>query len=58
MEPGKIYIDARSLTLPGNLPDGSYQLALVVYQSWDQVRLTLSDGTDYLLLDTIYLPVG
>lgn len=58
MEPGKIYIDARSLTLPGNLPDGSYQLALVVYQSWDQMRLTLSDGTDYLLLDTIYLPIG
>jgi 4-amino-4-deoxy-L-arabinose transferase-like glycosyltransferase len=58
MQPNKIYIDARTLTLPPNLPAGEYQLTLVVYQSWDQVRLTLPDGRDYLLLDTLQRPVG
>lgn len=56
MEPGKIYIDARTLLLPDDLPAGDYQLALTVYQSWDQVRLTLPDGTDYLYLETITIP--
>jgi len=27
----------------------------VVYQSWDGVRLTLPDGSDHLVLDTIRL---
>lgn len=56
MQPGKIYIDARTLALPPDLPAGGYQLALVVYQSWDQARLTLPDGTDYLVLDTVQVP--
>ena len=58
MEPGKIYIDVRTVTLPPDLPAGDYQLALVVYQSWDQVRLILPGGSDYLLLDTIQLPAA
>lgn len=57
MQPDKIYIDARALALPPDLPAGAYQPVLVVYQSWDQVRLTLPDGSDQLLLDTLSLPV-
>jgi hypothetical protein len=51
MEPGRIYIDVRTLDLPPELPAGNYQLTLVVYQPWDGVRLTLADGSDTLVLD-------
>lgn len=56
LEPGRIYIDHRSLILPHNLPDGDYRLALVVYQSWDGVRLSVSNGADAVMLDTIKIP--
>ncbi len=56
MEPGRIYIDFRSLTLPPDLPAGSYHLVLVVYNWQTNQRLTLSDGSDSLPLDTIVLP--
>ncbi|HLV33959.1 MAG TPA: glycosyltransferase family 39 protein [Spirillospora sp.] len=55
MQPDRIYIDARRVVLPSDLPGGNYQLALAVYQSWDGARLLLPDGTDYLLLDSIYV---
>lgn len=55
MQPGRIYIDYRTLELPPDLPDGTYQLALVVYQSWDSARLTLPDGTDSLPLAAVEL---
>jgi len=55
LEPGRIYIDARTLELPPGLPAGEYQLALVVYQSWDSVRLTLPDGADRLILEHVQL---
>jgi 4-amino-4-deoxy-L-arabinose transferase-like glycosyltransferase len=55
LAPGQIRIDARALRLPADLPAGVYRLALVVYQSWDGVRLSLPDGTDALPLDEITL---
>jgi hypothetical protein len=56
MQPGHIYIDHRMLALPPDLPNGSYQLVLVVYQSWDNARLMLPDGSDALLLIELNLP--
>jgi hypothetical protein len=56
MQPEDIYIDFRTLPLPPNLSPGVYELALVVYRPWDGVRLTLPDGTDHLVLDTISIP--
>ncbi len=46
MEPGRLYMDVRQLTLPADLPPGDYHLAVAVYQSWDDVRLLLPDGSD------------
>ncbi|MFN8378789.1 MAG: glycosyltransferase family 39 protein [Anaerolineae bacterium] len=46
MEPGRIYMDKRTLSLPADLPPGEYQLAVVVYQPWDGARLLLPDGRD------------
>lgn len=53
MQPGRIYIDWRTIPLPDELPPGEYTLALVVYQPWDGVRLVLPDGADYLALQTV-----
>lgn len=52
---GQLYIDFRTLDLPPALPAGKYALALVVYQSWDGVRLTLPDGRDRLVVDAVRL---
>lgn len=49
MQPGQIYIDERTISLSTPLPE-DYQIVLVVYQSWDGVRLLLPDGADALLL--------
>ena len=46
MEPGRIYMDERSLALPAGLPPGEYQLAVVVYQPWDGQRLRLPDSRE------------
>lgn len=56
MEPGKIYMDVRTLALPENLPAGDYSLNLIVYQPWDGARLTKEDGSDILQIDRITLP--
>jgi hypothetical protein len=56
LEPDRIYIDHRAITLPPDLPAGEYTLALAVYQAWDGVRLTLPDGRDSLVLDTVTIP--
>ena len=56
LQPGKIYIDWRTLTLPPDLPSGTYTLELVVYQSWDNTRLTLADGSDALKLEALTIP--
>jgi len=55
LEPGRIYMDRRSLALPAGVAAGDYRLALVVYQSWDGVRLTLADGSDSLMLDSVHI---
>ncbi|MFN8564253.1 MAG: glycosyltransferase family 39 protein [Anaerolineae bacterium] len=52
LQPGKIYIDWRTLELPAKLPEAAYSLQLVVYQSWDGARLLLPDGADSLNLET------
>lgn len=46
LEPGRIYMDERTLSLPAGLAPGEYQLAVVVYQPWDGARLLLPDGRD------------
>jgi hypothetical protein len=56
LEPEKIYIDWRTLTLPASLPGGTYKLKLVVYQSWDNMRLMLADGSDSLTLEALTIP--
>ncbi len=48
MQPGQIYIDERTLT---GIWDTGIQVRLVVYQSWDGIRLTLPDGSDSLALN-------
>jgi hypothetical protein len=53
LAPGQIYVDHRSIPLPPDLSPGEYRLAVVVYQPWDGARLTLADGSDRLILDTI-----
>ncbi len=56
--PERVYIDARSITLPPHFPTGDYQLVLIVYQSWDGTRLLLPDGSDHLVLQTIRQDAG
>jgi hypothetical protein len=56
MKPGQIYIDPRALTPPAPLPNGTYTLMLVVYQSWDNVRLKLADGSDSLQIGMVAVP--
>jgi hypothetical protein len=38
-QPKRYYVEEREITLPNSLNPGQYQLQLVVYQSWDGVRL-------------------
>ena len=53
LEPGRIYIDFRTLALPSNLPAGDYQLEMLVYDWQTNERLLLADGTDHLTLDVV-----
>lgn len=53
MEPGNIYIDARTIQLPDSLPQGKYEVHLVVYHWQNKERLTLSNGDDTLKLHSI-----
>ncbi len=53
LEPNKIYVDWRTLDLPPGLAHGTYHLGLVVYQSWDNTRLLLPDGSDSLALESL-----
>jgi hypothetical protein len=55
LEPGKIYIDRRSIALPQGLAKGAYRLELVVYQSWDGMRLAVN-GADSLDLGEVEIP--
>jgi hypothetical protein len=52
LEPGKISIDSRNIALPQGLARGEYRLELVVYQSWDGVRLAVN-GADSLDLGQV-----
>lgn len=54
LQPGRIYIDHRTLNLPPDLMDGTYTLILVVYQSWDNERLGVN-GADSYIITTITL---
>lgn len=56
MQPGQIYIDHRALTLPADAPSNEYRLSVVVYQSWDGVRLPLPNAADHLIIGTLRLP--
>lgn len=55
MEPGKIYIDKRTIDLPNGLAAGAYRLQLVVYQSWDGERLSVNNA-DALDLGQVDVP--
>ncbi len=50
LEPGKIYVDFRTVEFSPNIAPGKYRLELVVYQAWDGQRLALPDGSELLLL--------
>ena len=53
LQPGKIYIDFRTVEFSPNIAPGTVRLELVVYQSWDGQRLTLPDGSESLELYTL-----
>ncbi|MEO8612578.1 MAG: glycosyltransferase family 39 protein [Chloroflexota bacterium] len=53
LEPERIYIDFRNLTLPANVPAGDYQLEMVVYDWQTNQRLLLMDGSDHLTLNVV-----
>jgi 4-amino-4-deoxy-L-arabinose transferase-like glycosyltransferase len=53
MQPGKLYIDWRTLTPSVPLPPGDYTLHVIVYQSWDGVRLTLDGDADSFVLPAL-----
>jgi 4-amino-4-deoxy-L-arabinose transferase-like glycosyltransferase len=53
LEPGRIYVEAREVTVPADYPPGEYQVALVVYDWRTGERLKLPDGADHLVLKTI-----
>lgn len=53
LQPGKIYIDWRTLEIPADLPESLYILQLVVYQPWDGERLRLLDGEDSTDIETL-----
>jgi len=56
-QPGRYYVEERTVKLPGDLTTGYYALYLTVYQWWDNTRLR-GEGTDekgLLLLDRIYI---
>ncbi len=53
LQPGKIYIDWRSIEYDPSVPAGRYHLELVIYQSWDGQRLPLAGGADALTLWTL-----
>lgn len=56
MTPHRIYMDVR-LVQPGvPLSAGAYTLTLVVYQSWDGMRLRLPNGDDALVLQRVMIP--
>jgi hypothetical protein len=55
LQPGRIYVDFRSLELSTPLSTGKYQLELVVYDWRDNTRLLLPDGSDYLSLKDIQI---
>lgn len=50
MSPGELLIDRRQIDLPDSLPDGEYQLVLIVYNPVDLQRLAPATGGDALLL--------
>lgn len=55
LQAGGSYIDWRVLDLPADLPNGNYDLQVVVYQWWDGVRLTTVDDSDAIFISTITL---
>jgi hypothetical protein len=57
LEPGELYIDERTLTLPNPMPPGVYRFFLVVYQSWDGVRVAAPGVNDATLLPLAELAV-
>jgi uncharacterized membrane protein len=56
MEPGRIYVDFRDLSLPKTIKPGTYKLELVVYDWQTNNRLLLSDTSDSLLVAEMELP--
>ncbi len=53
MQPETFYLDERVLSLPDELSNATYHLQLVVYQWWDNTRLTLPDGSDAYRLQSV-----
>jgi hypothetical protein len=56
-QPGMVYLEERTLTLPYPLTTGDYDVMLSVYQWWDSTRIAAPGVTaDTLLkLSTIYV---
>ncbi len=55
MQPGKLYMDRRTVTPPNNIV-GDAELSLVVYDAQTGERLRLAEGIDALRLKTLTLP--
>lgn len=56
-QPGRFYVEERTVQLPYGLKTGTYGLYLTVYQWWDNTRLRAEDTDDegLLLLDRVYV---
>jgi hypothetical protein len=53
--PDQVIEDRRALMLPADLPAGEYRLVVGLYDAATGQRLTLTDGSDALLLETLYI---
>jgi hypothetical protein len=54
--PGMTLDDTHIIPIPAELPSGTYELLVGLYDPASSERLTLADGSDSLLLAEITLP--
>jgi hypothetical protein len=56
-QPGRYYIEERTLKIPNPTPAGEYALNLIVYQWWDGVRVPVADtpGIGLLPIRTVHV---
>jgi hypothetical protein len=51
--PGGVVFDAHTLSLPADLPSGTYTVTVKLYTWWDGAILPTADGTEYAAVGTL-----